>query len=124
MSQLAAYTVDPVFGCHRWTGKMNNLGRPVIWRGSSPQSVIRMVVGNIAADHVPDHLCRNIACVNREHLEVVTKHENERRKSMRYRMKRATCMRGHRLDETTRMLTPNGGVLCRRCHQDTRAVTP
>ena len=114
---LDTYELDPVFGCHRWTGKLNDQGRPVIWRGSSPQSVIRLVVGTIAAEHVPDHLCRNILCVRREHLEVVTKAENERRKSMRYRMRRATCACGHRLDETTRMLTPFGGVLCRVCHR-------
>jgi len=118
---LDTWTLDPVFGCRIWTGKLSDNGRPVIWRGSSPQSVIRIVMGTIKPEHVPDHLCRNIVCVYREHLEAVTKAENERRKGMKYRMKRAKCPHGHRLDEATRMLTPTGGVLCRICHREQQA---
>lgn len=124
MSSRFTYDVDPVFGCYVWTGAVNDHGRPVVWRGRTPYSAIRYAFERegleIPADKVPDHLCRRIACVSLEHLELVTKQENERRKSLRYRLARKTCRRGHALNETTRMVTPWMGVLCRQCLVDQR----
>lgn len=115
---------DRVYGCELWTGALNNNGRPIIWRGQRPLSAIREAFTRtgieIPADKVPDHLCRRIRCVSLEHLELVTKQENERRKSLRYRLARRTCRRGHPLTEATRMVTPEMGVLCRQCNQSTR----
>jgi hypothetical protein len=119
MRQLDGYEIDPVFGCHLWTGSLNDNDRPIVWHGNKPFSAIRKAFEQagieIPDDRVPDHLCRRIRCVSLEHLELVTKQENERRKSMRYRLTRRVCRRGHPLNETTRMLTPEGGVLCRMC---------
>ena len=110
---------DPVFGCELWQGALNDHGRPILWRGDKPISAIREAFVRagvpIPADHVPDHLCRRIICVSLEHLELVTKQENERRKSMRYRLARRTCRRGHPLNEATRIVTTDMGVLCRSC---------
>jgi hypothetical protein len=115
---------DVVFGCALWTGSLNDQGRPVIWRGNRPLSTIREVFARagiaIAPELVPDHLCRTIVCVELEHLELVTKAENERRKSMRYRLARKVCRRGHPLNEATRMITPTMGVLCRSCAKEAR----
>lgn len=118
MTDAWPIVVDPVFGCHLWDGPLNDHGRPVVWRGSKPQSAIRIAIGDIAADKVPDHLCRRIRCVNAAHLEAVTKGENERRKAMRYRLARKMCSNGHVLNETTRLVTPEMGVLCRRCKKE------
>jgi hypothetical protein len=111
--------LDPVFACKLWTGALNDHGRPVIWRGAKPLSAIREAFARegveIPAEQVPDHLCRRIRCVSLEHLELVTKNENERRKSMRYRLQRRACRRGHVLNEVTRLTTPEMGVLCRQC---------
>ena len=120
MSSQVLYDVDPVFGCHLWTGKVSSTsGRPIIWRGRSPVNayvvVYELEVGTIPPGYVIEHSCRRPMCVNPLHLEAVTKQQNERLKSMRYRLARRTCARGHALDETTRVLTPEGGVLCRRC---------
>ncbi len=110
---------EPVFGCELWLGAVNDHGRPIIWRGGKPLSGIREAFARarvaIAPELVPDHLCRRILCVSLDHLEPVTKNENERRKSMRYRLQRRTCRRGHVLNETTRLVTPEMGVLCRVC---------
>lgn len=115
---------DPVFGCLLWQGKLNDVGRPILWRGNKPLSAIREAFARegieIPPEHVPDHLCRRIACVSLEHLEPVTKQENERRKLMKYRLARRTCRRGHPLNEATRLVTPEMGVLCRACAQENR----
>ncbi len=124
MSEQWSFDVDPVYGCELWTGRVNDHGRPIIWRGRHPLSAIREAFARasieIHDDHVPDHLCRRILCVSIEHLELVTKNENELRKSLRYRLKRARCRRGHALNEATRLVTPEMGILCRRCTIDSQ----
>jgi len=114
--------VDPVFGCEVWTGRVSDNGRPIVWRGRHPLSAIREAFTRagieIPAERVPDHLCRNILCVSLRHLELVTKDENERRKAMKYRLARKRCARGHALNEMTRIVTPNMGLLCRQCRKE------
>lgn len=112
-----AYDVDPTYGCHLWTGKRGDNGRPIVWRGKRPSSAYRIAYEQaglaIAADQVLDHLCRRALCVNPWHLEPVTQAENERRKSWAYRCKRRRCSAGHDLGDA--MVTPEMGRLCRTC---------
>lgn len=113
---------DPVFGCELWTGKLGSNGRPIVWLGRAPVNAYVIAYerlhGAVPADHVVDHVCRRVLCVNPAHLEAVTKPENERRKSMRYRLARRRCRRGHPLTEATRLTTPEMGVLCRTCAKE------
>lgn len=112
---------DPVFGCLLWTGKLGNNGRPIVWHGPIPVNAYKLAFerehGEVPNEQVIDHLCRRLLCVEPSHLEAVTKPENERRKALRYRLARRTCRRGHALSEATRIVTPEMGVLCRRCLQ-------
>lgn len=66
-------------GCWIWLGQKNNNGYGV----SSWALVHRMAfictVGMIPKDMTLDHLCRRKACLNPNHLEVVTRGENSRR---------------------------------------------
>lgn len=122
MSNQFTYELDVTFGCHLWTGKLGNNGRPIIWLGRAPVNAYviayKRVHGEIPHEHVVDHLCRRLLCVNAEHLEAVTKQENERRKLLKYRLARRTCRRVHVLTEATRLLTPEMGVLCRQCRTE------
>jgi hypothetical protein len=60
-----------------------------------------------------DHLCRNRACVNPDHLEQVTPRENIHRSDAVYKrlMAKTHCPKGHLYDEknTYRSKSPSGG---------------
>lgn len=112
---------DAVYGCELWIGKVTPNGYPLIdedGRASAHRVAFEKRRGAIAPGLVLDHLCRRRLCINVEHLEPVTQSENERRKSMKYRLARKRCARGHVLNETTRLVTPEMGVLCRQCAKE------
>ncbi len=117
MSQIDNYTVDPVFHCFIWLGKLGNNGRPIVWRGRTPVNAYKLayeaVNGPVKEGLQLDHACRRVLCINPLHLEPVTPHENALRKAWSYRCKRKQCAKGH--DLSTAMVTPERGRLCRTC---------
>jgi len=121
VERLQARVVKAADGCWVWTGALNKAGYGAIGSGTKVLRTHRVMyehlVGPIPDGLQLDHLCRNRACCNPEHLEPVTNHENWMRgehpvvKAIRDRV----CKRGHELTDDNVYVRKSGGILCRTC---------
>lgn len=105
-------------GCHVWTGGKTlggygNFGYETAHRGGKQDLAHRWIyehtVGPIPAGYDIDHLCRNRACVNVEHLEPVTRQENIRRAAAA----KTACPAGHHYTPENTYVRP--GTVHRSC---------
>ena len=87
----AKVDVGHPLGCWVWTAAIaaNGYGRFTLYTGFTVLShrlAYMLLVGVIDRGLTLDHLCRNRACVNPDHLEPVTRGENVRRGLAGHRM--------------------------------------
>lgn len=88
--------VDHSTACWLWQGEINRNGYGRVWIEGKRVMVHRVVWGvlrgPIADGMVLDHLCRNRACCNPDHLEPVTVRENTLRGEAKLFKPRAFCV--------------------------------
>jgi hypothetical protein len=125
--------VDPETDCHVWqAGKTCGYGSVGITIEKVGKSYTAHALAYTAATGDPwprrgsgfdlDHLCRNTACCNPEHLEKVTHQENNQRGDHRnvggWGKHKTHCPRGHEYDEANTYIRSNGTRKCRACARE------
>jgi hypothetical protein len=94
------------YGRIRFQGRMESVHRVVWW----------LLRGPLPEDLEPDHLCRNKACANPDHLDFVTHRTNvQRGEAGKFKSGRTHCKWGHPFDKENTRIRANGGRACKEC---------
>lgn len=113
-------------GCLEWMGARNNLGYGHFrWEGrtrGAHRVAYQILIGAVPDGLQLDHLCRNRACVDVDHLEPVTASENVRRglipEIRRQQHAHVThCPQGHAYAAPNLQITKAGHRKCRECQR-------
>lgn len=108
-------------GCWVWTGYVGHSGYGQLeFRGkkyTAHRVVYESAVGEVPPGLVLDHLCRNRACVNPDHLEPVTHRVNILRgvSPSADHARMTHCTRGHELTPENLYIRSCGRRACRPC---------
>ncbi len=119
------YALSSEDDCWRWRGASDPKGYGRVGRMINGKAVTKLAhrvvyeawVGAIPEGLQLDHLCRNHACVNPDHLEPVTQRENLLRgDTITARNAAKThCLRGHEFTSDNTYVRPGGKRNCRTC---------
>ena len=113
-------------GCVVWQGAQNSKGYGCFGVGGRPTLAHRLAWedanGAIPDGMTIDHLCRVRACVNVEHMEIVSVAENSRRRP-RVLTVGGVCRHGHAIATPRDLYVRPGKPVaeCRACRRETSA---
>lgn len=113
--------VDAAGDCWLWTRARDSAGYGRFWSTERGNNVYahrwawEEMVGAVPAGMELDHLCRNKACVNPDHLEPVPGAVNRGRSPLSS-AGRSHCRHGHELAGDNLKIDPAGWRQCRACN--------
>ena len=125
----------PESGCWIWTGAIDDSGYARISYQKINKPAHRVsytiFVGEIPQGLEIDHKCKVRCCVNPNHLEAVTKQENQRRCDNElkgsYNRAKTHCIKGHEYSEDNIYIHRSfkygklqHARICKTCHNDNR----
>lgn len=122
--------VSKAEGCWLWTGGLDTCGYGSFYIGinsdgkhheiGAHRQAYIWIKGEIPDGFTIDHLCRNRACVNPDHLEAISLRDNILRGNGRaaQQARRTHCPAGHRYDLFNTYVSPSGKRRCRVCKRE------
>lgn len=109
--------------CINYKGTIKNTGYG-IWRKNgvsiyAHRLVYELLVGKIPQGYTIDHLCRNKACVNPQHLEAVTQRVNVMRSDAptSINAQKTHCSNGHEFTIENTYRRKDGRRICKACEK-------
>lgn len=122
------YVPDPMSGCWLWTNRITTGGYGSFTLDGYPfpahRASYEVFVGPIPEGMELDHLCRNRACINPDHLEPVTRRENALRglSPVSANARKTHCPKGHAYDEANTYIWRGSRhcIACRSIVQENR----